>query len=110
MAEVPWYPGRTEPLPAALFWLDDDPIGHLHFLGPQGDYATIPVRRSKDVTLGKLPIWDIVENGDDVTITPSIWFKGHWHSPFTTRWRIVLRDNTVGIPDTIEILANATVS
>lgn len=106
--EVPWFPGRSGPLPAALFWLDDSEVGHLHFLGPKGDYGTIPVTEGPTRDDGwPGPVWHIDLDGDEATVTPSIHFKGEWHSPYTTHWRIIGRDRSLSVPRTIQLLREA---
>lgn len=100
MGEERYTPWPSEPLPAKVLWLADlgveaDPNhaeGHLHFIDPDGRRASIPVTRGDHnaVTASSGgPVWGITV-GDATAVTePSVHFEGHWHSPYTTTWRLV---------------------
>lgn len=92
MAETPWPDG---PVAAELHWLADDPEGYLHFVDPNGDRAVVPVTREvhhADTARG--PVWHIdtpdgTEPGSVVTVSPSIHYRGHFHSPKPVQFRLV---------------------
>lgn len=94
MAEVPF----PQPMEAVLSGPDDDEeaIGWLTFIGPNdGRRTSLPVSlgASRDVILddgSSLTVWHIdVHDDGTATTTPSIHCPGEFHSPYTTRWRIV---------------------
>lgn len=96
MAEVPF----PQPMDALLSGPDDDQeaVGWLTFLDPKADHRTsLPVSTgpSRDVTLSdgsSLTVWHIeIHHDGTATTEPSVHLPGGWHSPYTTRWRIVER-------------------
>lgn len=92
MAEVPW---PDQPMPCVLLWPQDaDGEGYLHFVAPDGDYAVIPVTRGPTRnTQVRGPVWHVDDDGHEIaTTSPSVHFVDHWHSPYTTRWRIISRE------------------
>ena len=104
MAEAPWPSGDVD---AELDWtpievLGFEGLGVLWFLSPETDgwHAghRYPIHVSKTcgdggMSVGTPPhtnVWRIVENGDGtVTVSPSVHFVGHFHSPRPVRFRIV---------------------
>lgn len=81
MAEVPWF---TEPPPARLLWPDgDEAMGFLHFVDPKGQRQVIWVTKGpgRDTKTGFGNIWHIEIEDDQATVSPSVWFKGDWHTP-----------------------------
>lgn len=89
--EVPWF---TEPPPARLDW-SSNTLGHLHFYDPHGERAAVPVTRGPSYErpsnngLWGSPVWHIDEDGEIVTVSPSVHFVGHWHSPNPVQFRLV---------------------
>lgn len=54
----------------------------LHFYGPDGQRAAVPITGPK--------AWGITDNGDGtVTVAPSIHLVGSWHSPNPVTFRLV---------------------
>lgn len=88
MAEVPWF---TEPPAAALRWDEHDDEGYLRFVGPDGDRAVIAVTHGPDRHDHELArnIWHIDVAGDVATVSPSVHFVDHWHSPNPATFRLV---------------------
>lgn len=95
MAEVPWF---TSPPDAKLVWghhLRDD-LGYLHFIDPEGHRAVVWVSKTNTVEGEQFAgqnVWhiDIPDEtpGALVTVSPSIHFIGHFHSPRPVQFRLV---------------------
>lgn len=104
MTEAPWPPGDRE---ALIDWTPIDApgfdgVGVLCFISPEtegwhaGGRCPIHVSRTcgtGGTQIGDPPhtnVWHVTENGDGtVTVSPSIHFIGHFHSPNPVRFRLV---------------------
>lgn len=86
--EVPWF---TTPPEAWLAWSEQDVLGHLWFLDPNGERAIVPV--TKGQTQGppeqSFNIWHIEIEGNLATVSPSIHYIGKWHSPNPVQFVLV---------------------
>lgn len=96
--EAPWYRSAR---PATLSW-QDDTYAVLKFLAPDnGDLCRIAVSKGPSegpnmtVPEGnpRYPGWvwhiDVDEDGSTATVSPSIWFHGHFHSTNPVSFRLV---------------------
>lgn len=97
-SEVPWFSEPPEAKIARLGCENDDVIyGYIHFYDPKGERAAIPVtlgEKTHLVVAGSpgSPIWHIegeLSPGGTATVSPSIHFIRHWHSPNPVQFRIV---------------------
>lgn len=81
-ADYPAWP--SEPIPATLGpdWL--------HFYGPDGERAAVPISPAGGQQAGNGLPWACQDNGDGtVTVSPSIHAIGRWHSPNPAVFRLV---------------------
>lgn len=88
MTEIPWF---TEPPDAKLArgnHIDDD-LAYLHFIGPDGERAVIWVTEGETTQRHGQNVWHIEVAGDVATVSPSVHFVGHWHSPNPVKFRLV---------------------
>lgn len=89
MIEVPWPP---EPVEAKLQWTEGEAIGDLLFIGPDGCFAGIPVTWGDSDAATKQAgtnVWHIEVAGDIATVSPSIHFINHYHSPNPVKFKLV---------------------
>lgn len=108
MAETPWF---TSPPDAMVRWdhhLRDD-LGYLHFVDPNGRKAVVWV--SKTVpdggdNVGGQNVWRIDVDKPSpgmATVSPSIHFIDHFHSPRPVVFRLV-----DALPDTVDLSTEPT--
>lgn len=76
--EVAWF---SSPPNAML--KGDNEIKYLHFIDPRGDRAVIPVTSgsSDEASSSSRNVWHFEMQDQTVTVSPSIYFIGKWHSP-----------------------------
>lgn len=87
MAEKPWPSGEVK---AKLAWPKKSKEGYLHFIDPGGNRAVIPVTKGETYeTEERGPVWHIEVNGKQATVSPSIHFVGHFHSPNPVHFKLV---------------------
>jgi hypothetical protein len=102
MPEVPWPAGLVD---ATLTWEWDRPgpewdgIGLLWFLSPEAEgwhaRSRCVIHVSRTIgdgggKVGRQNVWQVAENGDGtVTVSPSVHFPDHFHSPRPVRFRLV---------------------
>jgi hypothetical protein len=95
MGEEGYTPWPAEPLEAKAVWYDRSNLpahgfeGHLHFYGPDGQRAAIPVTFDHVEQVNGNPVWHIEILDSVATITPSIHALGLWHSPNPVQFRLV---------------------
>jgi hypothetical protein len=85
--EVPWF---DSPPDAHLAWPERSSEGYLHFYGPDGERAVIPVTEGPSREAPQRgPVWHIEVADGVATVSPSVHFVGHWHSPNPVQFRLV---------------------
>jgi hypothetical protein len=90
MAEVPWHSTIPD---AELYWYRDEPIGFLHFKSPEdGGQESVRVETGpgKNTGTGFGNVWHIepIMYNRIATVSPSIHFIGHFHSPNPVQFHI----------------------
>lgn len=98
MTEVPWF---SSPPDAKLVWgnhLRPD-LGYLHFIDPEGRRAVVWVSRETPIggeAFAGANVWHIDIDGTVATVSPSIHFIGHFHSPRPVTFHLV--DDLTTVP------------
>lgn len=91
MAEAPWFDRVTE-AKLTVPGPDSNNLGHLRFYDPNGRNAVIPVSygdTESETARCHTNVWHIEVTGDLITVSPSIHFIGHFHSPNPVQFRLV---------------------
>lgn len=100
--EAPWFNKPPEAVIAREGFEEGDVIyGFLHFIDPQDQKAAIPVTLGDHGELTSdsgpsSPIWHIdlpTEGTDIATVSPSVHFIGHWHSPNPVQFKIIDKED-----------------
>ncbi len=89
MPETPW--PNDKQFDAKIIWENhiDEDLGFLHFQAPDGSKAVIWVTEGPTCQRHGQNVWHVDVSGDQVTVSPSIHFIDHFHSPNPVTFRLV---------------------
>ena len=89
MTEIPWPTDKL--LPAKLMKVSSlrDDVWIFRFKGPDDHLAHICVTQGQDTQIGQTNVWHYDISGDKITISPSIHFINHFHSPNPVTFQLV---------------------